>query len=299
MAEVERRASSKPGVEDRAIYVSRQLDQEKIDILTDRIEKLLKSNNILRNGATKAEKDAHDVAMYFKHEMEVKDEIIARLNEELVKRDAQLKQDIDKLKKKFDSDMVELRKGTEGIITDLRSKLSKCEKDLVALEAYRKDRDVHDEKVRELERLLSEKDTSMATALDEQERKFFEEKAHIFKDLEKRKEVLREIALKEAREAMGTEAKKILADNDRMYDELKFLQVTTADLEAEKNALQQQLQSTKREVTILTEKEIEYAKQAHLKNKEILNLRDRWVYCLFPYLYTIQSRLWTLRRLSK
>jgi hypothetical protein len=64
-----------------------------------------------------------------------------------------------------------------------------------------------------------------------QERKFFEEKAHIFKDLDRRKEVLREIALKEAKEAMGAEAKKILADNQRMFEELKFLHTMTADIE--------------------------------------------------------------------
>ena len=215
-------------VEENIKYATRQLDQEKISVLTDRVEKLLKSNNILRNGASKAEKDAHDVSQYFKREMEVKDEIIGRLNEELIKRDTQLKQEIEKIKKKFDFDLHELRAKTEAVIVDLRMRLSANEKDLIALEAYRKDRDIHDERNRELERLLAEKDEMMAAALDEQERKFFEEKAHMYKDMEKRKEILREIALKEAREAMGSEAKTILANNDRMFDELKFLHASTA-----------------------------------------------------------------------
>jgi hypothetical protein len=35
------------------------------------------------------------------------------------------------------------------------------------------------------------------------------------------------------------------------------------------------IQSCKREVTILTDKELDYAKQSHFKSKEILLLRDR------------------------
>ena len=41
--------------------------------------------------------------------------------------------------------------------------------------------------------------------------------------------------------------------------------------------LQQQLQSAMREVTILIDKELEYAKQSHLKSKEIKTLRDRYL----------------------
>ena len=294
----DRKATAKDGADEKAAYVARQLDQEKIVVLTDRVEKLLKSNTILRNGASQNEKNAHDVELYYRREMEVKDDIIVRLNEELVKRDSQLKSEIDKMKRKFDADLNDLRSGTESIIVDLRMRLQASEKDLVALEAYRKDRDLHDERQRLLERMLQEKDQRMAEALEEQERKFFEEKAHIFKDLDKRKDVLREIALKEAREAMGTEAKKIVADNDRMFEvrmcgwmladlvrthrrlchapqELKFLHSSTADLEAEKLSTQQQLVEARREISILVEKELEYAKQAHHKSREIADLRSR------------------------
>ena len=218
----------------KSLHIARQLDQEKINILSERIERLLKSNNILRNGTSKNEKDSHEIALYFKREMEIKDEIIARLNEELIKRDTQLKFEAEKIKNKFDGDLTELRLGTEHIISDLRIKLIATENDLSTFEAYRKARDTYDETLRGLERKLKEEKDSKLTALDEQERIFFEEKAHIFKDLDRRKEVLREIALTEAKEAMGAEATKILADNHRMYEELKFLHTMTADIEAEK-----------------------------------------------------------------
>lgn len=218
----------------KSLHIARQLDQEKIDVLSDRIEKLLKSNGILRNGTSKNEKDSHEIALYFKREMEVKDEIIAKLNEELIKRDTQLKFEAEKIKSKFDGDLSELRLGTEHLISDLKAKLIATENDLSTFEAYRKARDTYDETLRGLEERLKEEGESKISALEGQERKFFEEKAHIFKDLDRRKEVLRDIALKEAKEAMGAEAKKILADNQRMYEELKFLHTMTADIEAEK-----------------------------------------------------------------
>jgi hypothetical protein len=58
--------------------------------------------------------------------------------------------------------------------------------------------------------------------------------AHIFKDLDDRKVAFREVALKEAKQAMSAEAKKILADNNRMFEELKFHHTMTAELELEK-----------------------------------------------------------------
>lgn len=74
-----------------AYKISRQLDQEKIDFLSKRVDELLASNGSLRTSASRNEKDTHDIVLYFQREMEMKDEIIGRLNEELVKRETQLK----------------------------------------------------------------------------------------------------------------------------------------------------------------------------------------------------------------
>ena len=221
----------------KALHITRQLDLEKIEVLSERIEKLLKSNNTLRNGTSKNEKDSHEIALYFKREMEIKDEIIAKLNEELVKRDTQAKFETEKIKRKHDEDLNELRFGTEHTTSELRMKLLATENDLSTLEAYRKGKDMHDETLIALEKSLKEEIESKIIALEVQERTFFEEKAHIFKDLDRRKESLREIALKEARDAMGAEAMKISADNFRMYDELKFLHTMTAQIETEKVTL--------------------------------------------------------------
>ena len=74
---------------------------------------------------------------------------------------------------------------------------------------------------------------------------------------------------------MGEEAKKLVADNHRMFEELKFHHAESANIQTEKNAIGLELVNSRREVSILTEKEIEYAKQAHSKTKEINVLKDR------------------------
>lgn len=89
--------------------------------------------------------------------------------------------------------------------------------------------------------------------MEDQERRFLEEKSHLFKDLDEQKSAFREVALKEARyllkkiyfflfmqyttnyrSAMGEEAKKILADNNRMFEELKFHHAESSENQADK-----------------------------------------------------------------
>jgi hypothetical protein len=214
----------------KSLHIARQLDHEKIDALGNRIDKLLKSNLTLRDEGLKNEEDSHEIGLYFKREMEIKDEIIARLNEELIKRDTQLKFEAEKIRSKFDGNLNDLRLGTEQLISDLRAKLVASENDLRALEDYRKTKHAHDQKLLSLERILQEERESNALALHNQERNFIAQKAVTLRDLDKRKDLIRDGALQEAKEAMSIEARRVLADNNRMYDELKFLQTMATDI---------------------------------------------------------------------
>jgi hypothetical protein len=218
----------------KSLHIARQLDHEKIDALGNRIDKLLKSNLLLRDDGLKNEEDSHEIGLYFKREMEIKDEIIARLNEELIKRDTQLKFEAEKIRGKFDANLNDLRLGTEQLISDLRTKLIATENDLRTLEDYRKTKLAHDLKLVSLERILQEERESNAQALHNQERNFIAQKAVTLRDMDKRKDLIRDGALQEAKESMSVEARRVLADNNRMYDELKFLQAMTTDIEAEK-----------------------------------------------------------------
>jgi hypothetical protein len=74
---------------------------------------------------------------------------------------------------------------------------------------------------------------------------------------------------------MGEEAKKILADNNRMFEELKFHHNEAADNQAEKSVMLADLTLAKRDMNLFEEKEVEYARQAHMRTKEIKALRER------------------------
>lgn len=95
------------------------------------------------------------------------------------------------------------------------------------------------------------------------------------KELEEQKYTYNEIAMKEAREAMDAESKKLVIENKRISEELKFHNVISYEFQIEKDKLEAALTTARREVVLLTEKEKEYAKQNYLKTKEIKALRER------------------------
>lgn len=258
-----------------SFQISRQLDQEKINFLTKRIEELLKSNNELRTGASQNEKDTHDIVLYFQREMEIKDDIILKLNEELVKCQTQLKFEVEKIRKAFEQEINELKTTSEHTITSLTNKLEAAETELKGVEIYKREKDLQNESIRKLEKSLQQQREQLIDAMEEQERRFLEEKAQIFKELDDQKAAFREIALNEARASMSEEVKKILADNNRMSEELKFHHSEAVAHQAEKNKLAADLVAAKRDLAILSEKEIEYAKQAYNRSKEIKVLRER------------------------
>jgi len=74
---------------------------------------------------------------------------------------------------------------------------------------------------------------------------------------------------------MSNEARRTMQENRRLHEELKFLQSFISDLQEEKAALERNYGTAKRDVGILSDQELEYAKQAHYKTAEIKALRER------------------------
>ena len=179
----------------KAYKISRQLDQERIDFLAKRIEELLGSNDELRTSSSRNEKDTHDIVLYFQREMEMKDDIIARLNEELVKRETQLKFEVEKMKKKFDEEKAVLVANTDYLVVELTAKLNKAEADLNSLVLYQQEKSQYEEKLKGAERALADQRQEMFDSLDEQERKFLEENATKMRELDEQKIAFRQVAL--------------------------------------------------------------------------------------------------------
>eukprot|EP01041_Mallomonas_annulata_P003762 gene3762-7465_t len=250
--------------------ISRQMDQEKIDFLTKRIEELLGINNGLRTNAERNEKDTHDIVLYYQREMEMKDDIIARLNEELIKRENQMKSEAEKNKRKYDNELVELKKEYQSEIENLKNRCSSLDNELALLDAYKRDKDNHDRRLSELEQATKDHNKQLFDALESQERKFLNSKAQMLKDLEDQRESFREEASKEARLMMDSESRQLMMDNKRMLEELKFHNAVTEELQEEKASLS----LARREVAILTQKEDEYSRQGAIRSREIKALKE-------------------------
>lgn len=220
-----------------AFQISRQLDQEKISYLTSRIDELLKSNQDLRQGASQNEKDTYDIVLYFKREMEIKDDVVLTLNEKLVKCQTQLKFEVEKVKKVYEMQFMEEKNNSEQIIKTLNLKINTIENELKSLEIFRADKDKYELELNDLKNEIINQRKQLLDKMETQERRFLEEKAQLFKELDEQKAAFREIALSEARAQINEETKKILNDNNRINEELRFHQNEAAQFQIDKVSL--------------------------------------------------------------
>lgn len=106
-------------------------------------------------------------------------------------------------------------------------------------------------------------------------RKNLEARSVLLKEMEDQKSAFRNIALNEARQAMSVESKKIVVENIRLHEELKFHHAMAIELQAEKAAAEAKLKTVERDIELRNDKDVEYSRQSYLKTKEIKNLRDR------------------------
>ena len=114
-------------------------------------------------------------------------------------------------------------------------------------------------------KLAEERHLAEATA---NERKFLAEKSKMQKDLEKRTSEIRRAAKQEMQNGLDADTLKVIGENRRMAEELRFQQQMTAELQGEKNAVDEAVKVLRRDMELAREKESEYARQSHVKNRE-------------------------------
>lgn len=100
----------------------------------------------------------------------MKDDLISKLNEEMVKKESQLRNEVDKVKRSIGVEFAEYKKESTATIEDLRSRLSTAENELSILDSYRTNKAKHDEDLARLQEALAEQTNYTQNALDEQER---------------------------------------------------------------------------------------------------------------------------------
>merc|ERR1711865_1072198 len=147
------------------------------------------------------------------------------------------------------------------------------EDDLGKLEAFRDQRVVLEQKMDDLDAEVTRLKDQHASEVAQMERKFLEEKARMQKEKEKQIEEIKQQSREEARSGLDADTRKIVTDNRRMGEELRFQLQASDELQREKRQLEEENGKLRMEVKINTEKEKGYAKEGHRQHKEIKQLQ--------------------------
>jgi len=254
---------------------NRQLDLDKVEQLKERVDKLRQENEALKLRMEKQEKDTHEFVHYFQREMEKKDDMIHSLNETLMKNELDHEKEREEMKDQFETEMRDLKTKAGGEENSLRTKLKMVEDDLGKLEAFRDQRVVLEQKMDDLDAEVTRLKDQHASEVAQMERKFLEEKARMQKEKEKQIEEIKQQSREEARSGLDADTRKIVTDNRRMGEELRFQLQASDELQRDKNQLQEECRRLQMEVVINAEKEKGYASDGHRQQKEIKQLHAK------------------------
>ena len=214
------------------------------------------------------EKDTHEFVAYFQKELEGKDVRIHSLNELMAHQDAERQAEHDALVRRQSEQVADLETKLQTADTTSTAKIQMLEDELAKVDTFREMKRAMDAKIEEQEtalKLAEERHLAEATA---NERKFLAEKSKMQKDLEKRTSDIRRAAKQEMQNGLDADTLKVIGENRRMAEELRFQQQMTAELQSEKNAVDEAVRVLRRDMELAREKEGEYAKQSHVKNRE-------------------------------
>ena len=255
--------------------LTRQLEIEKIEALQGRVLVLCKEKEFLKKRLTTAETDSHEFVNYFQKQIENKDGTITTLQENLQRSEIAAKQLIREVKESANEEIKRVKEEAESTRLDLTNHLQSAQEEVHKLNHFREQKDTVDAKVKNLEDTISSLKAKATEYLNVQERKFLAEKSKMQKDIEVRTEMIKKEARVEAQAGLDSETKKIVTDNRRMGEELRFQLQMMAELQAEKAKTEELVRQLQQSVSILTEKDKEYAKQGQVRANENKRLSNK------------------------
>ncbi len=258
-----------------ALELTRQLEREKIESLQARVTSLCTEKDFLKKRLEKAEKDTHEFVAYFQSQIEDKDAMIRTLQENLQRAEIAAKQSNREVKDASNDEIRRVKEEAEGVRLDLTNHLQSAQEEVHKLNHFREIKDSVDAKVKELEETIDHLRKKGVEDLNIQERKFLTEKSKMQKDVEERTEAIKKAARIEAQAGLDSETKKIVTDNRRMGEELRFQLQMMVELQAEKAKTEELVRQLQQSLSILTEKEKEYARQGQQRANENKKLSNK------------------------
>ncbi|CAK9017981.1 Basal body-orientation factor 1 (Coiled-coil domain-containing protein 176) [Durusdinium trenchii] len=240
-----------------------------------RVDGLRAENAALKQRASKGEKDTHEFVAYFQNEMEKKDQMIAKLSTEIVEKEAAF----DKTKAEVAEDCENRIKATQDELLETRTKLEArikvMEDELAVLTEYKHKRDILSSRIAEAEKRAETLATEHKLELNDLERRYIEKHAKQQRDFESAIEVIKKKAREDAQQGLDTDTRKIIADNKRMVEELRFQLQTSDELQQQNRELDKTCKKFKRNLELAEEKEKEYANRGYFKESELSNAKQK------------------------
>lgn len=261
------------GSTEDALY--QQSLESRVEGLKLRVEALREENLSLKDRAAKSEKDTHEFVAYFQTEIEKKDTTIARLSEELSRRESEAEKEIKETKEASDIAVSKAQKELEETKAALEAKVLVLEDELGLLSEYKHKRDVLNSRLEVAERQFADQAREHQDAVHAMEREFIEKNARKQREMEMQIESIKEKAREDAQQGLDADTRKIIADNKRMGEELKFQLQTCDELQVQAKDLVDENKRLKRNLELANGKEEEYAARGYYKENELHNARQK------------------------
>jgi len=259
------------------LRLTHQLELEKFDSLQRRYDVLRRENELLKHRLEKSEKDTHEFVAYFEKELEAKDVKIDALSDEVGVAEAERSAQVGELKAKHKEVADRMAAELEKTQTSSAAQVSTLEDELAKVDAFRDLKTCMDDKLAALQSEVHALRHACAAEATTYERKLMFEKAQMQKDFEKKAAEMRKVAKAEMQKGLDSDTLKVISENRRMAEELRFQQTVAQELSQDKAKCDDSNRILKRQVTLFKDAELEYARQAHSRHREVTRLQDKVV----------------------
>ena len=207
--------------------------------------------------------------------MEKKDDRIADYRDQITQMKLDNQEATEKMKNDYEERLSKLEEDSGSTIERLQMRLKIAEDELTMLNEFKEVKEVVEKKLRAKEDELARAIQKHELEANKMERKFLEEKNRMRHEHEAHILKIKQTAREEAQKGLAADTRKIVTDNRRMGEELRFQLRATEELQADKAKVEEENRRLRRDLVLAEEKEKLYAKKGYSRNKETKELQAK------------------------
>ena len=250
-----------------------QMDATQMASLKSRVDELQSQNEALKLRQAKSEKDTHEFVSYFQRELSRKDDVIADLTEKGATEKVHWDMKLSEMETDTTDTLQHFKKAAHEKETSLTLQVVKSKEELIQLSHFRERKEVLEQQLEALEIKCATDLYNGQETVRDLERKALEERAKLQKIMDKKIEKIKLESREETQNGLDAETRKILMDNKRMSEELRFQLETTHELQMGLNKSSANTRVLGMDVSLYLGQEKEYALQGQKKTAEIRHLQ--------------------------